>query len=368
MIVDEGNSPPPPNPTERMAAGNVTSIARTQRGNGSLLSGRVRGCLTALAIIALTLCLLGFLVRAHAVTNIVELIGAVGSPYVLLIAMGGLAVSALCRRMVLSVVSIVVLTTSLAVQVPWYYFGSWVDVGSHAGIRILSSNLQKGHAYAPPFVGLAKDKADVIAVAELTPDEVQRFSRAGIEEAFPFFVLKPASGAGGTGIWSRFPLTPVELEKKHRPHTNVIAARLQVPNARFDPLVASVHITSPVTAESGSLARWRSGIAGTKAFMDNLAEEAGEAAVVVAGDFNSTPDMRQFRDLLTNGYRDAVEQTGAGFAPTFPSNKWFPPVLVIDHVLTRNAAASSIRTVSIPGSDHRALLATIKVPVEPTEY
>lgn len=99
--------------------------------------------------------------------------------------------------------------------------------------------------------------------------------------------------------------------------------------------------------------------------MNNLAETAGQGAVIVAGDFNSTPDMRQFRDLLTNGYRDAVEQTGAGFAPTFPSNKWFPPVLVIDHVLTRNAAASSIQTVDIPGSDHRALLATVHVPLDP---
>ena len=76
--------------------------------------------------------------------------------------------------------------------------------------------------------------------------------------------------------------------------------------------------------------------------------------------------MRQFRDLATNGYHDAVEQTGAGFAPTFPSNKPFPPLITIDHVLTRNASASSIKTVELPGSDHRSLLATIKVPLDPT--
>ena len=72
--------------------------------------------------------------------------------------------------------------------------------------------------------------------------------------------------------------------------------------------------------------------------MDDFADAAGPAAVIVAGDFNSTPDMRQFRDLLTNGYRDAVEQTGAGFAPTFPSRTWHPPLITIDHVLTRQAA------------------------------
>jgi len=46
----------------------------------------------------------------------------------------------------------------------------------------------------------------------------------------------------------------------------------------------------------------------------------------------------------------------------FPSNKWYPPLITIDHILTRNAAASSIRTVEVPGSGHRALLATIAVP------
>jgi len=75
--------------------------------------------------------------------------------------------------------------------------------------------------------------------------------------------------------------------------------------------------------------------------------------------------MRQYRDLLTNGYHDAVDQMGAGFAPTFKADGWLPPLITIDHILTRNAEASSIRTVKITGSDHRSLLATIRVPLGP---
>jgi endonuclease/exonuclease/phosphatase (EEP) superfamily protein YafD len=107
-------------------------------------------------------------------------------------------------------------------------------------------------------------------------------------------------------------------------------------------------------------------MAGAKVQLDNFARTAGAAAVIIGGDYNSTPDMRQFRDLLTNGYRDAVEQSGSGFAPTFPSNRKFPPVITIDHVLTRNATAESVRTIEVPGSDHRALLATVRLPVDPT--
>ena len=167
-----------------------------------------------------------------------------------------------------------------------------------------------------------------------------------------------ADGGGGMGRLARIPAG-------HGP-TGIAAARLRVPGVRFDPLVASVHITSPVAREAQSFGAWQSGIAATKAELDDFADVAGPAAVIVAGDFNSTPDMRQFRDLLTNGYRDSVEQTGAGFTPTFPSRTWHPPLITIDHVLTRQAAASSIRTVYVRDSDHRALLATVDVPLDPT--
>jgi len=110
---------------------------------------------------------------------------------------------------------------------------------------------------------------------------------------------------------------------------------------------------------------WRNGMADAKAQLDNFAAAAGPGAVIIGGDCNSTPDMRQFRDLLTNGHHDAVEQTGSGFAPTYPSDIWFPPVITIDHVLTRNAVASSITTIDVTGSDHRSLLANISVAVIP---
>ena len=106
-------------------------------------------------------------------------------------------------------------------------------------------------------------------------------------------------------------------------------------------------------------------MAGARAQLDNLASAAGPGAVIVGGDYNSTPDVRQFRNLLTDGYRDAVEQVGSGFAPTFPSGRWYPPVITIDHVLVQKATAASARTAGIEGSDHRAVLVTVRVPLEP---
>jgi endonuclease/exonuclease/phosphatase (EEP) superfamily protein YafD len=325
------------------------------------LSLKLRVGLTALAVAALVFCVVTLLIRALPLSNVIVLVIAVGSPYVTLVAVAGLVFSALARRFLLSSAAVVVLVATLVVQIPWYYFGHPVESKQDAHIRVLSSNLRKGRADAPSFVGLARASADVVTVSELTPEEVERFSQAGIESVFPYSLLLPAPDAAGIGMWSRFPLAFVPPSRPR--DTAILAARLRIPGVRMDPLVASVHIGSPVAHDKDSFADWRTGIADTNEAMTDFTDAAGPAAVIVAGDFNSTPDMRQFRDLLTNGYRDAVEQTGAGFAPTFPSRPWHPPLITIDHLLTRHASATSIRTVYVPGSDHRALLATVEAPV-----
>jgi endonuclease/exonuclease/phosphatase (EEP) superfamily protein YafD len=316
-----------------------------------------------LAVAALAFSAIALIARTRPLTNLLALVIAVGSPYVPLLALSGLFWALRSRRKILSIVTVFAVAATLVVQVPWYYFGHPTDVGQHVDIRVLSSNLLKGQADPSSFVGLAKASADIITVAELTPKAVLLFSDAGIDEAFPYSLLIPAAGAEGIGLWSRYPLTAVPAGN----HQSTIAvARLHVPGARFDPVVAAVHVLSPVAHDENSFDGWRTGIAALKADLTDFADAAGPGAVIIAGDFNSTPDMQQFRGLLTNGYRDAVVQTGAGFAPTFPSNEWFPPVITIDHVLTRNAAAISVKTVTLPGSDHRSLLATIEVPLDPT--
>jgi endonuclease/exonuclease/phosphatase (EEP) superfamily protein YafD len=96
--------------------------------------------------------------------------------------------------------------------------------------------------------------------------------------------------------------------------------------------------------------------------LSEVSEQAGADCVIVAGDLNSTTDMRPFRALLRNGYRDAAEQSGAGFKPTFPASWRLPPFMAIDHVLTRNCTATSLRTLELPGSDHRGLVVTVAIP------
>ncbi|BBX09855.1 hypothetical protein MAIC_46580 [Mycolicibacterium aichiense] len=329
------------------------------------LSPRTRVALsTTLPVAALLLTILALIARTQPIANMPGLMLAVGSPYVWLAAFAGLVAAASRRRFLLSMVAVAVAAASLALQISWYFLGQAPDIVAHQEIRVLSSNLRYGQADPHFLVKLANANADVITVSELTPEEVQRLHHAGVDAAFPYSHLLPAPGAGGIGMWSRYPLT-VLSEPRHR-WVSIPAARVEIPGLRFAPLLASVHVYSPIAGDTNTVAEWRGGMASAKVQLDNFAKTAGPAAVIIGGDYNSTPDMRQFRDLLTNGYRDAVEQSGSGFAPTFPSNRRIPPLITIDHVLTRNAAAESVHTIKVPGSDHRALLATIRVPIDPT--
>jgi endonuclease/exonuclease/phosphatase (EEP) superfamily protein YafD len=315
--------------------------------------------ITVLAAFALVFSGVALVVRLQPVSSIARLIIAVGATFVPAAALAGLLLAVVARRVVLVVLGAFLVAATSATQVLWYYVGNLPSEGGSTDVRVLSSNLREGRADPAVFVQLAAQNADVITVSELTPEAVERFTRAGITKSFQHSHLMPAPRAGGIGIWSRYPLTPLTVPRRR--NVTMPAARIAVPGVQLEPVVASVHVKSPVAGDRNTVDDWRYGMAGAKAQLDNFAREAGIASVIISGDYNSTPDMRQFRDLLTNGYRDAVEQLGAGFAPTFPADMWLPPLITIDHILTRNAAAASIRTVSIKGSDHRALLATVRV-------
>ncbi|MCK0173782.1 endonuclease/exonuclease/phosphatase family protein [Mycolicibacterium sp. F2034L] len=314
--------------------------------------------------VGLAICVIALVARTFPLPNIAALPLAIGAAYVPAAAFLGLMAATSYRRPLLSAAAALVLLAGVTVQGPWYYGGEAGSDGQHTALRVLSSNLRKGQADPATIVRLAQSNADVITFSELTPEMVQRLQGAGLDDTFPHSLLEPEPGAGGIGLWSRHPVT--SLTFRSVPNTSMVAAQIQTPDVRFSPIITSVHVMSPLAADTNTFEQWRSGIAATKARLDDFADLAGPGAVIVGGDFNSTPDMRQFRDLLTNGYRDAVEQTGSGFSPTFPVHDWIPPLITIDHILTHNAAASSIKTVTIPGSDHRALLATIKVPLDPT--
>jgi endonuclease/exonuclease/phosphatase (EEP) superfamily protein YafD len=129
-----------------------------------------------------------------------------------------------------------------------------------------------------------------------------------------------------------------------------------VPSLHQPLMTVALHAFGPET----STARWQRDMSGFKSELPKITK--GSPAIV-GGDFNATTDEVQFRNLLDAGFSDAVDQSGAGYTPTYPADRWFGPLIGIDHVLTRNGpVATDVHSVEIPGTDHRALVATIAVP------
>lgn len=301
-------------------------------------------------------------VRLLPVTNNLLLLIAVGSPY-LTIVCGVLAVIlfVVSRRWVLAALAMVVAVAAVAGPLRFYYPpGSAKETRPHVDVRVVTANLRYGLADAQFLVDLTSANADLISVQELTLPEAQRLAKAGIGAHFPYSVLLPSEAAGGAAIWSRYPIEELDFK---RPEVGMITARLRIPGVRLDPVFANVHIGAPF---ANPFDHWRTSMAKLGRALNDLNSTAGGGAVIVAGDFNATPDIQNYRELLADGYADAVQQSGAGFDPTFPSDRWYPPSVPIDHVLLNGATAASSHTVAVPGSDHRAVVLTVKLPLDPT--
>ena len=85
----------------------------------------------------------------------------------------------------------------------------------------------------------------------------------------------------------------------------------------------------------------------------------------MVGDFNATHDHEPMRAVLDAGVRDAAEEAGSGWQPTWPTKRygqdWVWPLLTIDHVLTSpHFDAVRTHTVEIPRTDHLTLVAELR--------
>ncbi len=116
-------------------------------------------------------------------------------------------------------------------------------MGEHVAVRVLSANLRLGQADVPSFVELAQASADVITLSGITPEWARPSYATGIRREFLYSVLVPAPGAGGFGLWSRFPADVATPMKGG----SMIVARVQIPGLRVEPLIAGVHVINPLT-------------------------------------------------------------------------------------------------------------------------
>ncbi len=226
-------------------------------------------------------------------------------------------------------------------------------------LRVLTVNVQGGAGDPAVIVRLVQQHhVDVLALQELTPGMVSRLAAAGLGELLPFSRLDPRPGSPGTGLWTRWPLTPLV------PVPGLTAA---TPRARTGPpggrqvTLTAVHPVAPTYGHATIWARELTLIRETLA--------ATEGPHIVAGDFNASRDHRPFRELLAAGFADCADSSLSRPWPgfTWPAVRVIPalPVMRLDHVLVpRTATVHLTRAIRIPRTDHYGVLADIEITGE----
>ncbi|HEV3293411.1 MAG TPA: endonuclease/exonuclease/phosphatase family protein [Streptosporangiaceae bacterium] len=230
-----------------------------------------------------------------------------------------------------------------------------MDTGSGVlPLRVLTLNAQKGRADPAAVVReIERHRVDVLMVQDLTPGMMQRLADASVDTLPPFCHLDLRPGPDRTGLWARWPLTPLP------PVPGLVAA---APRARMEPVdgcpvtLTGVHLRAPMRHR---VRRWQRELAARRSA---LAGTGGHQ--VVAGDFNATRDHRPFRDLLDAGFldcadaarrrpgRDSPGQSAAGFPGHAPRPRARLP--------ERGHGLRS-RIIRVPGTDHRGVLAVIEL-------
>jgi endonuclease/exonuclease/phosphatase (EEP) superfamily protein YafD len=272
-----------------------------------------------------------------------------GVPIAVAGAVVALVVALVARRWILAGIGVIVVAAGVWTQLPLWVASTTSD---GARITLVQSNIKLGAGDVDTVARLVRDtRADVLTLNEVTPDAAARIERSDLSTTMPFRYVRPGTGGVGSAILSRHPLSDETLLDGYS--LNSLRAAVDLPGIG-ETVVYALHPIPPYPYDSS---RW---VREMGMLRTELRGQRG-ARVLVGGDFNATWDHRQYRDLLDRGFTDATETAGGRWLPTYPADEWYGPLIGLDHGMARGFRGTSVRTVDVPGSDHRALVATLTV-------
>ena len=228
-------------------------------------------------------------------------------------------------------------------------------LGSHPSqeptLTVLQLNTRFGQADPQQVVQLATARhADVVVLEELNPRAAAGLGAAGLGKLLPHWW---GATSAGTMVFSRWPL-------QHPSQLPVSKGAVRVRVAAPQPFwLIGLHTTQPLV----STPVWQRDLSEVRRVVSRQ-----RGAGVVVGDFNATLNHGPMRGLLGTGLRDAAQAGNSGWQPTWPSDDVAHvlgvPIPVslftLDHVLvTHQIDVVSTRTITVSGTDHQALVASL---------
>lgn len=228
------------------------------------------------------------------------------------------------------------------------------DPAASGSLRVMTLNAYHGQANAAAIVEAVREQGvDVLCLQETTAALVDALERAGLADLLPHRVGPTV----GSQIWSRLPLADevndaVGYEGSAMPAATIAPDGLSV-------RVVSVHTCSPTPGYERLWAR-SLGLLAEVGSSDEGAPADG-TPYLLAGDFNASLYHASFRAILEAGFSDGARAAGEGLAFTWPADGPLPPLVTLDHMLLGTGlAATDFGYLDIPGTDHLAVLATVR--------
>ena len=242
-------------------------------------------------------------------------------------------------------------------QVVWVgpQFKPWSSApppASDLRLRIFDANVSQANR---DMSALAKEiiasRPQVVTLEELTPSSYTALMSSGLRTTFPFRFVKPEPAAGGEGIFSSFPLSATSAWDNLGGQIELDAT---VPFAGRDVRLAVAHVFAPIGFDQPE--EWHAQLGRLATSLKTQGRP-----LIVAGDFNSTADLPEFRSILHERLSDAAVMAGDGWQMTWPRNQaWVLPYLRIDHVLlSPQLTVTSYRLGTGRGSDHKPIVVDI---------
>lgn len=229
--------------------------------------------------------------------------------------------------------------------------------GTGRPFTLMTANLMLGEASPSEVVATAvRNDVDVLVLVEVTPQELGNMATAGLNQAFPYSEGQADHGPSGTMVLSDRKLTDVQ-----RLGTRFGGYSMTVGPSGDSFTLLAVHPQHPKDDATGWAADHRVILDAVSALHD--------VPAVIAGDFNATLDHKPMRELEGKGFDDAASQANSGWQPTWPASGEvsilsvpIPSVLQIDHVMVnRGVRARKTESVTIAGTDHRAVVARLEL-------
>lgn len=261
----------------------------------------------------------------------------------------------LAQRRLLSVIALAVITGHIITLVPEVRTASPLPptYTETRRISILSHNMHYDNWDKRAFAeGVRSTNADIVFLQEYSLRDFYQLEEHRPFENYRYSYSEPTHNPKGLAIFSKFPLSSTELIIRNGfPQMRAVA---DVDGRQV--ILWNVHVNAPTEPP---ITKWEDDL---KLLRERLLAERGD--VIVAGDFNATFQHRPFRQLVSNGYREAARDRGRWYARTWPESfrgrLGTGGIVRLDHVLTRGAIRPITITEGPPnGSDHLTVRSTI---------